>query len=86
MGEKKKKEKGQRRPRNQKACKLDCPFHDSHSRTVKCDLIFSLEHLVLDDGTSISLDAEDPYHINYSQPRRNSSSEPKNQERTPIKI
>lgn len=82
--------KGQRKPEDRKACKLDyChqnthylhyPLHDSHTCTGKCDLISSLEHVVLDDGTSISLDAEDPYHTNYSQPSRNGSSDPKGQE------
>lgn len=74
------KAKEQRRPGDQKACKLDYPLHDSHSCTGKCDIVSSLENLVLDDGTSISLDAEDPYHTNYSQPSRNSSSDPKGQE------
>lgn len=74
------KAKIQRRPEDEKACKLDYPLHDSHLSTGKCDLVSSLEHLVLDGGTSISIDAEDPYHTNYSQPSRNRSSDPKGQE------
>lgn len=61
------------------ACKLDYPLHDSHACTEKSHLISSPEHLVLEDGTSISLDAEDPYHTNYSQPSRNSTSDQKGQ-------
>lgn len=63
------KEKGQRRPGDQKGCKFDDPLHGFHSCTGKCDLVPSLEYLVLDDETSISLDAEDPYHTNHNQPK-----------------
>lgn len=69
--------KEQWKPEDQKACNLDCPLHDSHACTEKSHLISSPEHLVLDDGISILLDAEDPYHTNYSQPSRNSTSDPK---------